>query len=32
MKNLILGMPILPKTKGRGCPPATANLQFIEVH
>jgi len=31
MKNPILGMPILPRTKGGGCPPATANLQFIEV-
>ena len=31
MKNLIFGMPILPRTKGGRCPPATANLQFIEV-
>jgi hypothetical protein len=30
-KNLIVGMPILPRTKGGGCPPATTNFEFIEV-
>ena len=29
--NPIVGMPVFPRTKDGGCPPATANFELIEL-